>query len=112
MTSKNVESNTFNIKKDDTQNNTSISLNCGDGSMDVEEIDIDSIKKVHRLDPDAKNNLPELLVISINTKDRIIEAVVREGTNLNLMNEKISVLCDFKSFPKKFKEIFHNYLKK
>ena len=39
-------------------------------------------KKIHKLDPDAKSGKQELLVISIATKDRVIEATVREGTNL------------------------------
>lgn len=50
-------------------------------------------------------------MISIATKDRVIEATVREGTNLQFLNEKISILGDFKSCPKKFKEIFLNYLR-
>ena len=62
--------------------------------------------KIYKLDPDAKKGKQELLVITIQTKDRVIEVTIREGTNVNLLNDKISVLADFKSCPKKFKEIF------
>ena len=41
----------------------------------------------------------------------MIEATVREDTNINFLSEKISVLADFKSYPKKFKDIFTNYLR-
>ena len=96
------------VEKPPTEENAD-SLSQNGGSQ--VELDPESDKKVHRLDPDAKHGNLELLVIQINTKERIIEAVVREGTNLNLMNEKICVLGDFKSYPKKFKEIFLNYMK-
>ena len=52
-----------------------------------------------------------LIVISMTTKDRVIEATIREGTNLNFLNDKISILADFKSCPKKFKEVFYNFLR-
>ena len=68
-------------------------------------------KKIHKLDPDYKKGKPVLVVISIATRDRIVEATIREGTNINFLNEKISVLADFKNCPKKFKEIFQCYLK-
>ena len=41
----------------------------------------------------------------------MIEATIREDTNLNFLSDKISVLADFKSCPKKFKDIFTNYLR-
>lgn len=47
----------------------------------------------------------------MNTRNKLIQATIREGTNLKLLNDKISVLADFnKSFPKKFREIFKSYL--
>lgn len=68
-------------------------------------------KKIFKLDPDAKNGKRELLVINIALKNKHIEATIREDTNLNLLSEKISVVADFKSCPKKFKDIFTNYLR-
>ena len=68
-------------------------------------------KKVFKLDPDAKNGKRELLVINITLKNKQIEATIREDTNLQFLSEKISVLADFKSCPKKFKDIFTNYLR-
>ena len=68
-------------------------------------------KKIHKLDPDASTAKRELIVLEIATKDRIIEVTVRENTNLNFLCDKISVLGDFKSCPKKFKDIFLNYLR-
>ena len=58
------------------------------------------------LDPDKEKGKQILVVITIQTKERVVEAVIREGTNINFLNEKISVLADFKNGPKKFKEIF------
>jgi len=66
---------------------------------------------VFKLDPDAKNGKRELLVINITLKNKQIEATIREDTNLNFLSDKISVLADFKSCPKKFKDIFTNYLR-
>lgn len=65
----------------------------------------------HKLDPDANKGTRELIVLDIATKDRIIEVTVRENTNLNFLCDKISILGDFKSCPKKFKDIFLNYLR-
>ena len=71
----------------------------------------DNGKKIHKLDPDSRYGKRELIVMSIATKDRIIEVTVRENTNLNFLCDKISVLGDFKTCPKKFKDIFLNYLR-
>lgn len=51
------------------------------------------------------------MVITIKTRDCIIEATIREGTNIAHLNEKISIIGNFKSYPKKFKEIFLNFLR-
>lgn len=67
--------------------------------------------KRHHVDPDAKNGGRELLVISITVKNRIIEATVRQNTDLNKLYERISLLGDFSSYPHKFKEIFFRYWK-
>lgn len=67
--------------------------------------------KRHHVDPDAKNGGRELLVISITVKNRIIEATVRQNTDLNKLYERISLLGDFNSYPHKFKEIFFRYWK-
>jgi hypothetical protein len=66
---------------------------------------------VYKFDPDAKNGKRELLVINIKLKNKFIEATIREDTNLTLLSDKISVVADFKSCPKKFKDIFTNYLR-
>lgn len=50
-------------------------------------------------------------MINITLKNKQIEATIREDTNLNFLSDKISVLADFKSCPKKFKDIFTNYLR-
>lgn len=71
----------------------------------------DNSKKIHKLDPDARWGTRELIVLEIATKDRVIEVTVRENTNLNFLCDKISILGDFKSCPKKFKDIFLNYLR-
>ena len=63
-------------------------------------------KKIHKLDPDIKKGNPILVVISIQTRERVVEATIREGTNINFLSDKIAVLADFKNCPKKFKEIF------
>lgn len=49
-------------------------------------------------------------MVTIETKTALIEATIRETTNINFLNEIISLIGDFKSMPKKFKEIFLNYL--
>ena len=63
------------------------------------------------MDMDAKNGGRELLVISITVKDRIIEATVRQNTDLSKLYERISLLGDFTSYPHKFKDIFFRYWK-
>lgn len=78
----------------------------------VPEAPKDNSKKVFKLgDHDSKNGKRVLLVLNIALKNKNIEATIREDTDLNLLSEKISLVADFKSFPKKFKEIFTNYLK-
>jgi len=67
-------------------------------------------KKFHKLDPQLKDGSAELLVVTIETKTALIEATIRESTNISFLNEIISLIGDFKSMPKKFKEIFLNYL--
>jgi hypothetical protein len=52
-----------------------------------------------------------LVVLTIECHDKVIEATIREDTNLNFLTEKISILADFKSFPKKFKEVFLSYIR-
>ena len=44
-------------------------------------------------------------------KDRIIKATVRQGTDLNRLYDRISIIGDFSSYNSKFKEIFFKYLK-
>ena len=61
-------------------------------------------------DKDGKDISAELIVVTIETKSAIIEATIRENTNISFLNELISLIGDFKSMPKKFKEIFNNYL--
>jgi hypothetical protein len=51
------------------------------------------------------------MVLTIKLKHKVIEAVFREKTNLAHMCEIISLFGDFKTYPKKFKEIFSNYVK-
>jgi hypothetical protein len=54
----------------------------------------------------------ELIVMNIKLKDKVIEATLREqDCNIQHLVELISLFGDFKSFPKKFKEIFYNYLR-
>lgn len=53
----------------------------------------------------------EVMVLTIKLKDRVIEAVIREKANLPHICELISLFGDFKSYPKKFKEIFTNYVR-
>lgn len=65
----------------------------------------------HHVDPDAKNGGRELLVISITVKNRIIEATVRQNTDLSKLYDRISLLGDFGSYPHKFKDIFFRYWK-
>ena len=79
--------------------------------MDEKDSFDNDSKKVHVLDPDKEKGKQVLVVISIQTKERVVEATIREGTNINFLNDKISVLADFKNCPKKFKEIFQCYLK-
>lgn len=67
--------------------------------------------KRNKVDPDHKNGGRELLVISITVKDRIIEATVRQNTDLEKLYERISLLGDFTSYPHKFKDIFMRYWK-
>ena len=53
-----------------------------------------------------------MLVIEIKLKDKTIEAVFREkDPNLPRLIEMISLVGDFKQYPKKFKEIFSNYVR-
>jgi hypothetical protein len=68
-------------------------------------------KKVYKLDPDRDSGQNELVVLSIETTDKIIEVTIREDTNLTFLTEKISILADFKSFPRKFKEVFLTYIR-
>jgi len=67
--------------------------------------------KRHYVDLDAKNGGRELLVISITVKNRIIEATVRQNTDLSKLYDRISLLGDFGSYPHKFKDIFFRYWK-
>ena len=62
--------------------------------------------QIKRLDPNQKSGSPELLVLTIKAKNIIIEATIREDTKLDHLSEMISLIADFKSYPKKFKEIF------
>ena len=39
-------------------------------------------KKFHKLDPELKNGSAELLVVTIETKTALIEATIRESTNI------------------------------
>mmetsp|Transcript_11071 Transcript_11071/g.18531 ORF Transcript_11071/g.18531 Transcript_11071/m.18531 type:complete len:88 (-) Transcript_11071:73-336(-) len=68
-------------------------------------------KKVHKLDHDQKTGNRILIVLSIETQEKVIQATIREHTNLELLSDKIALLSHFKSFPRKFKELFHNYLR-
>ena len=63
------------------------------------------------MDPDKDSGSLELVILNIETPDKIIEVHIREATNLSFLTEKISVMADFKTFPKKFKEVFLTYLK-
>lgn len=67
--------------------------------------------KRHYVDLDAKNGGRELLVISITVKNRIIEATVRQNTDLSKLYDRISLLGDFSNYPHKFKDIFFKYWK-
>jgi len=50
----------------------------------------------------------EVIVMNIKLKDKVIEATLREhDCNILHLVELISLFGDFKSFPKKFKEIFY-----
>ena len=51
------------------------------------------------------------MVISITVKNRIIEATVRQRTDLNKLYDRISLLGDFTTYPHKFKDIFMRYWK-
>ena len=53
----------------------------------------------------------ELMVLTIKLKDKTIQVTIRENANIMHLCELISLFGDFKSYPKKFKEIFHNYVK-
>lgn len=50
-------------------------------------------------------------MISITVKNRIIEATVRQNTDLNKLYDRISLLGDFSTYPHKFKDIFFRYWK-
>lgn len=50
-------------------------------------------------------------MISITVKNRIIEATVRQNTDLSKLYDRISLLGDFGSYPHKFKDIFFRYWK-
>ena len=52
-----------------------------------------------------------MIVFTIKLKDITLEVTIREDTNLVHLVEMISLFADFKQFPKKFKEIFANYIK-
>jgi hypothetical protein len=49
--------------------------------------------------------------VTIKTSKFLIEAVIRENTNLTHLTEMINLFAEFKNYPKKFKEIFQNYLR-
>lgn len=54
----------------------------------------------------------EVIVMTIKLKGKVIEATFREhNCNIPHLVELISLHGDFKNFPKKFKEIFQNYVK-
>lgn len=69
-------------------------------------------KKYLEYDFEKENEQRVVLVLTIETPEKIIQATIREMNNLDLVAEKIAFVADFKgAFPKKFKEIFQNYLR-
>jgi hypothetical protein len=62
--------------------------------------------KIKRIDPNSGSGSNELLILNIKTKDLILEVVIREDTNIQHINELICLFGDFRTYPKKFKEIF------
>lgn len=66
----------------------------------------ESGKKIQKIDPDKDKGAKELIVLTVKTKNSIIEATIREGTNIQHLSDLIALIGDFKSGPKKFKEIF------
>ena len=65
-----------------------------------------TVKRRHTLDPDKPSGARELLVLNVASKDCIIEATVRENTDLASLYERIHLIGDFDQFPKKFRKIF------
>lgn len=72
------------------------------------ETDENKVSNFKKLD---QGDGQELIILTIKLKDKIIQATIRETTSISHVCELISLFGDFKSYPKKFKEIFHNYLK-
>lgn len=95
--------NTANAKKAN-QGSTHL-LNEPSESLDIDNGRSPTVKKLDT------GEGQELIVLSIKLKDKIIQATIRENTNILHLCELISLFGDFKSYPKKFKEIFHNYIR-
>ena len=52
--------------------------NCPEGTNKQVAVE----KKFHKLDPQLKDGSAELLVVTIETKTALIEATIRESTNI------------------------------
>lgn len=61
---------------------------------------------IKKIDLSAKTGSPELLIVTIKTSKFLIEATIRENTNLTHLTDMINLFAEFKNYPKKFKEIF------
>ena len=62
--------------------------------------------KIHNLDPDAKGGTRELVILSVKVKERIIQVVTREDTDIMKLYDRIALIGNFQNFPKKFRKIF------
>ena len=61
---------------------------------------------MHNLDPNAPSGTRELVILSVKVRDRIIQVVTREDTDIHKLYDRIALIGNFANFPKKFKKIF------
>lgn len=51
--------------------------------------------KTHNLDPDAKSGTRELVILSVKVRDRIIQVVTREDTDIMKLYDRIALIGNF-----------------
>ena len=68
--------------------------------------------KPHKVvDSNKKSTEPVILLMNIETQSHILEVIIREDTNIQHLHEIVCLYGDFKTYNKKFKDIFLRYLK-